>query len=206
MQIESLDLAKKSKSSFEVSEEVFGVPYREALIHQVVVAYQAGARAGTKKQKTRAEVSGGGAKPWKQKGSGRARAGTTRGPIWRKGGVTFAATPQNHTQKVNKKMYRLAIKSILSELLRSGRLVVVDQLAVADAKTKAAVALLKNLGADKRVLLVPDEITESLYLAVRNLHQVGLSDVVSLDPVSLVGFDKVVMTTNAVRQLEEQFV
>jgi large subunit ribosomal protein L4 len=206
MQIESLDLAKKSKSALEVSEEVFGVPYREALIHQVVVAYQAGARAGTRRQKTRAEVSGGGSKPWKQKGSGRARAGTTRGPIWRKGGVTFAARPQDHSQKVNKKMYRLAIKSILSELLRSGRLVVVNQLDVAEPKTKAAVALLNSIGADKRVLLVPDEITESLYLAVRNLYQVGLADVISLDPVSLVGFDKIVMTTNAVRQLEEQLV
>ncbi|MCD6047586.1 MAG: ribosomal protein [Gammaproteobacteria bacterium] len=206
MQIESLDLAKKSKSAIEVSEEVFGVPYREALIHQVVVAYQAGARAGTRRQKTRAEVSGGGSKPWKQKGSGRARAGTTRGPIWRKGGVTFAARPQDHSQKVNKKMYRLAIKSILSELVRSGRLVVVNQLDVAEPKTKAAIALLNSIGADKRVLLVPDEITESLYLAVRNLYQVGLADVISLDPVSLVGFDKVVMTTNAVRQLEEQLV
>jgi len=205
MQVESLSLAGEKKTALEVSDAVFGIPYREALVHQVVVAYQAGARAGTRRQKTRAEVSGGGAKPWKQKGSGRARAGTTRGPIWRKGGVTFAARPQDHSQKVNKKMYRLAMKSILSELLRTGRLVIVDSLTVDEPKTKAALALLKKVEAN-RVLLIPDEITESLYLAVRNLFYVGLCDVESLDPVSLVGFDKVVITANAVRKLEEQYV
>lgn len=203
MQIEALDLANKSKAPFEVSEEVFGVPYREALIHQVVIAYQANARAGTKKQKTRAEVSGGGIKPWKQKGTGRARAGSIRSPLWRKGGRIFAAKPQDHSQKVNKKMYQFAMKSILSELLRSGRLMVVNAIHVQEPKTKSAVALLNTLGVEK-ALLIPDEITESLYLAVRNLHQVGLTDVRSVDPVTLVGFDKIVMTTNAIRQLEEQ--
>ncbi len=205
MQIESLNLENKSKSFVEVSDEVFDTPYREALIHQVVVAYQAGGRAGTKKQKTRAEVSGGGTKPWKQKGTGRARAGTIRSPLWRKGGKVFAARPQDHRQKVNKKMYKLALKSIVSELLRSGRLIVVDALNIPEPKTKAAVALLNHLGVE-RALLIPEEITESMYLAVRNLHHVGLTDVVSIDPVTLVGFDKVVMTSGALRQLQEQLV
>lgn len=205
MQIESLNIISKTQAPFEVSEEVFGVKYNEALIHQVVVAYQAAGRAGTKAQKTRAEVSGGGAKPFKQKGTGRARAGTTRGPIWRTGGVTFAARPRDYSQKVNKKMYRLAIKSIISDLLRSGRLIVVDQIEVESAKTKSALALLASLNV-KKVLLVSEQITESLYLAVRNLYYVGLCDVRSLDPVSLIGFDHIVMTTESVRQLEEQLV
>lgn len=205
MQIESLNILNKTHTPFEVSDDVFGVKYNQALIHQVVVAYQAAGRAGTKAQKTRAEVSGGGAKPFKQKGTGRARAGTTRGPIWRTGGVTFAARPRDYSQKVNKKMYRLAIKSILSDLLRSGRLIIVDQIEVGSAKTKSALALLTALNV-KKVLLVSEQITESLYLAVRNLHYVGLCDVRSLDPVSLIGFDHIIMTTESVRQLEEQLV
>jgi large subunit ribosomal protein L4 len=205
MQIESFDIQSKSTAPFEVSDEIFTVKYNEALIHQIVVAYQAAARAGTKKQKTRAEVSGGGAKPWKQKGTGRARAGTTRGPIWRKGGVTFAAVPRDHSQKVNKKMYRLAIKSILSELVRSGRLLVVDNLSVEHAKTKSALALLDilNLRNAKNILFITDDITEQLYFAVRNLYHIGLSDVRSIDPVSLIRYEKIVMTTQSVRQFEE---
>jgi large subunit ribosomal protein L4 len=205
MQIESLNIQNKTNTPFEISEEVFGVKYNKALIHQVVVAYQAAARAGTKAQKTRAEVSGGGAKPFKQKGTGRARAGTTRGPIWRTGGVTFAARPRDYSQKVNKKMYRLAIKSIISDLLRSGRLIIVDQIDVESAKTKSALVLLSALNV-KKVLLVSENITEALYLAVRNLYYVGLCDVRSLDPVSLIGYDHIVMTTESVRQLEEQLV
>ncbi len=205
MQVQSLNLDNKKATSFEVMDDFFNAPYRESLIHQVVTAYQAGARAGTKQQKTRAEVRGGGAKPWKQKGSGRARAGTTRGPIWRKGGVTFAARPQDHSQKVNKKMYRVAIQSIVSELLRTGRLMIVDKIDVSEPKTKAALALLANFDS-RNVLLIPEEITESLYLAVRNLHQVGLCDVYSIDPVSLVRFEKIIMTPESIRQLQEQFV
>jgi large subunit ribosomal protein L4 len=202
MQVELIELKSKTISKLELSDAVFSYPYNEALIHQVVVAYQAAARAGTRKQKTRAEVSGGGIKPWRQKGTGRARAGTTRSPIWRKGGVTFAARPQDFSQKVNKKMYRAALKSILSELLRLKRLIIVDQLEVDQAKTKSGLNLLAKLEI-KNSLLVTNEITEELYLAVRNLFYVGLCDAQSIDPVSLIGFDKVVMTTDAIRQIEE---
>ena len=205
MQIESLNLSNNTSAPFEISDEVFGVKYYQDVIHQVVVAYQAAARAGTKAQKTRAEVSGGGAKPFKQKGTGRARAGTTRGPIWRKGGVTFAAKPRDYSQKVNKKVYRLAIKSILSELVRSKRLIVVDELQISEPKTKAALGLLKIFDV-KKPLLVSEDISETLYLAVRNLYYVGLCDARSLDPVSLIDFEKVIMTTATVRQLEEQLL
>lgn len=202
MQVELIELENRATSQLELSDAVFAFPYKEALIHQVVVAFQAAARQGSVKQKTRAEVSGGGIKPWRQKGTGRARAGTTRGPIWRKGGVTFAARPQDYSQKVNKKMYRGAMKSILSELLRSKRMMVVDQLAVAEAKTKAGLALLKQLEA-KNTLLISHDITEELFLAVRNLFHVGLCDPQSIDPVSLIGFDKVVITAEAIRQIDE---
>ncbi|MFB0999945.1 MAG: 50S ribosomal protein L4, partial [Colwellia sp.] len=170
--------------------------------HQVVVAYAAGARQGTRAQKTRSEVSGGGAKPWRQKGTGRARAGTSRGPIWRSGGVTFAAKPQDHSQKVNRKMYRGAIKSILSELVRQDRLVVVENFTVETPKTKELVAKLNGLEL-KDVLIITPEADEILFLSARNFYNVEVRDVDGIDPVSLVGFEKVLMTASAVKQIEE---
>jgi large subunit ribosomal protein L4 len=193
---------KDASGALEVSETTFGLEFNEALVHQVVVAYAAGARAGTRAQKTRSEVSGGGAKPWRQKGTGRARAGTTRGPIWRSGGVTFAAKPQDHSQKVNRKMYRGAIKSILSELVRQERLIVVENFAVETPKTKELVAKLNGLEL-KDVLIITPEVDENLFLSARNLYKVDVRDVDGIDPVSLVGFEKVLMTATAVKQLEE---
>ena len=193
---------KDATGALEVSEATFGLEFNEALVHQVVVAYAAGARQGTRAQKTRSEVSGGGAKPWRQKGTGRARAGTTRGPIWRSGGVTFAAKPQDHSQKVNRKMYRGAIKSILSELVRQDRLVVVENFTVETPKTKELVAKLNGLEL-KDVLIVTPGLDENLFLSARNLYKVDVRDVDGIDPVSLVGFEKVLMTATAVKQLEE---
>ncbi|TWX52428.1 50S ribosomal protein L4 [Colwellia hornerae] len=193
---------KDAAGALEVSEATFGLEFNEALVHQVVVAYAAGARQGTRAQKTRSEVSGGGAKPWRQKGTGRARAGTSRGPIWRSGGVTFAAKPQDHSQKVNRKMYRGAIKSILSELIRQDRLVVVENFTVETPKTKELVAKLNGLEL-KDVLIITPEVDENLFLSARNLYKVDVRDVDGIDPVSLVGFEKVLMTATAVKQLEE---
>jgi len=193
---------KDAGNALEVSEATFGRDFNEALVHQVVVAYAAGARQGTRKQKTRSEVSGGGAKPWKQKGTGRARAGTIRSPIWRSGGVTFAARPQDHSQKVNRKMYRAALQSIFSELVRQDRLIVVENFAVETPKTKELVAKLKALDL-KDVLIVTEEVEENLFLAARNLYKVDVRDVAGIDPVSLVGFDKIVVTAAAVKQIEE---
>ncbi|MDG2393746.1 MAG: 50S ribosomal protein L4 [Thalassotalea sp.] len=198
-----MELALKDASgALEVSEATFGLEFNEALVHQVVVAYAAGARAGTRAQKTRSEVSGGGAKPWRQKGTGRARAGTSRGPIWRSGGVTFAARPQDHSQKVNRKMYRGAIQSILSELVRQERLVVVENFTVETPKTKELVSKLKGLEL-KDVLIVTSEVDENLFLSARNLYKVDVRDVAGIDPVSLVGFEKVLVTADAVKQIEE---
>ncbi|PIP78816.1 MAG: 50S ribosomal protein L4 [Gammaproteobacteria bacterium CG22_combo_CG10-13_8_21_14_all_40_8] len=191
-----------TKGAMSVSEAAFGRDYNEALVHQVVVAYMAGARAGTRAQKTRTEVSGGGIKPWKQKGTGRARAGSSRSPIWRTGGVTFAAKPQDHSQKVNRKMYRGAIASILSELVRQQRLVVVENFTVDTPKTKNLVAKLEAMGLTD-VLIVSHEVDENLFLASRNLYHVDVRDVSGIDPVSLVGFKKVMMTADAIKQLEE---
>ncbi|EGQ96144.1 50S ribosomal protein L4 [Vibrio paracholerae HE-16] len=192
----------KGANALTVSETTFGREFNEALVHQVVVAYAAGARQGTRAQKTRSEVSGGGAKPWRQKGTGRARAGTIRSPIWRTGGVTFAAKPQDHSQKVNKKMYRGAMKSILSELVRQERLIVVENFSVEAPKTKALVAKLKELELND-VLIVTGEVDENLFLAARNLYKVDVRDVTGIDPVSLIAFDKVLMTAAAVKQVEE---
>jgi large subunit ribosomal protein L4 len=188
--------------AIKVSEAAFGREFNEALVHQVVVAYLAGARAGTRAQKTRAEVSGGGAKPWRQKGTGRARAGTTRSPLWRHGGVTFAARPQDHSQKVNKKMYRGAMQSILSELIRQERMIVVESFALNEPKTRDLVAKLKELALEN-VLVITESVDENLYLAARNLHSVDIRDVIGLDPVSLVHFEKVLITVAALKQLEE---
>lgn len=199
-----MELMVKGANALTVSETTFGREFNEALVHQVVVAYAAGARQGTRAQKTRSEVSGGGAKPWRQKGTGRARAGTIRSPIWRTGGVTFAAKPQDHSQKVNKKMYRGAMKSILSELVRQERLIVVENFSVEAPKTKALalVAKLKELELND-VLIVTGEVDENLFLAARNLYKVDVRDVTGIDPVSLIAFDKVLMTAAAVKQVEE---
>ena len=193
---------KDAQSALQVSETTFGREFNEALVHQVVVAYAAAARQGTRAQKTRSEVSGGGKKPWRQKGTGRARAGTIRSPIWRGGGVTFAAKPQDHSQKVNRKMYRGAIQSILSELVRQERLVVVEKFGVEAPKTKELLTKLQALDL-KDVLIVTPEVEENLFLAARNLYKVDVRDVAGLDPVSLIAFDKVLITADAVKQIEE---
>jgi large subunit ribosomal protein L4 len=185
-----------------VSEVTFAREYNESLVHQVVTAYLAGGRQGTRAQKSRSDVAGGGKKPWRQKGTGRARAGTIRSPLWRSGGVTFAAGPQDHSQKVNKKMYRAAMRSILSELARTDRLLVVDGFDVAQPKTKLLVQQLKALNVDN-VLIIASEVDQNLYLAARNLHQVDVRDVDGVDPVSLVAFDKVMVTVDAVKKFEE---
>jgi len=185
-----------------VSDVAFAREYNEDLVHQVVVAYLAGARQGTRAQKTRSEVSGGGKKPWRQKGTGRARAGTTRSPIWRSGGVTFAAKPQDHTQKVNRKMYRAAMQSIMSELARQDRLMVVESPDLEAPKTKLLVQQLGAFGVDN-VLIVSAEVNENLYLAARNLHKVDVRDVEGIDPLSLIGHEKVIVTVDAVKKLEE---
>ena len=193
---------KDAISALEVSEATFGRDCNEALVHQVVVAFGAGARQGSRAQKTRSEVRGGGAKPWRQKGTGRARAGTIRSPIWRSGGVTFAAKPQDHSQKVNKKMYRGAIQSILSELVRQERLIVVEKFEVETPKTKELISKLKEFEL-KDVLIVTSEVDENLFLSARNLYKVDVRDVQGIDPVSLIAFEKVLMTADAVKQLEE---
>ncbi|MAC33352.1 MAG: 50S ribosomal protein L4 [Haliea sp.] len=185
-----------------VSEATFGREFNEDLVHQVVTAYLAGGRQGTRAQKTRSEVSGGGKKPWRQKGSGRARAGTIRSPLWRSGGVTFAARPQDHGQKVNRKMYRAAIRSIMSELARQDRLLVVEGVDVEAPKTKLLAQQLGEYGLES-VLIVTSEVGENLYLAARNLHKVDVRDVEGVDPVSLIAHDKVMVTVDAVKKFEE---
>jgi len=185
-----------------VSDTAFAREYNEDLVHQVVTAFLAGARQGTRAQKNRAAVSGGGKKPWRQKGTGRARAGTTRSPIWRSGGVTFAAQPQDHSQKVNRKMYRAAMQSIMSELARQDRLMVVESLSLEAPKTKLLAQQLGAFGVDN-VLIVSAEIDENLYLAARNLHKVDVRDVAGIDPLSLIGHDKVIVTVDAVKKIEE---
>lgn len=191
-----------AEKAVEVSEVAFGREFNEALVHQVVVAYLAGARQGTRAQKTRSEVAGGGRKPWRQKGTGRARAGSIRSPIWRGGGTTFAAKPQDHSQKVNRKMYRGAMRSILSELVRQDRLVVVESLELEAPKTKALVARLGELGLGS-ALLVTENVDENLYLSARNLKDVDVRDVAATDPVSLISFEKVVVTVGALKKFEE---
>lgn len=201
MQLNLAGSSGKSKT-VEVSDQVFAHAFNEPLIHQVVTAQLARERSGTHAQKNRSAVRGGGKKPWKQKGSGRARAGTSRSPIWRKGGVTFAAQPQDYSQKVNKKMYKGAVRSILSELIRQERLLVVDSLTVEKPKARDLIVRLKELNAEN-VLLITDSIDENLYLAARNLYNVGIVDVPAADPVSLIGFDKVLITVPALKQFEE---
>jgi large subunit ribosomal protein L4 len=198
-----MDLNVQGGSPIQVSEAVFGAEFKEPLVHQVVTAFMAAARAGTKAQKSRSDVSGGGAKPWRQKGTGRARAGTVRSPLFRTGGVTFAAQPRSYEQKVNRKMYRGALRSILSELVRQERLVVVESFAVDGPKTKDLVGKLRDLGLDD-VLILVEALEDNLALAARNLYHVDVRPVSEADPVSLVGFGKVLITAGALKQLEER--
>ena len=191
-----------SKKGVEVSATTFGRDFNEALVHQVITAYLAGARAGTRAQKTRAEVRGGGAKPWKQKGTGRARAGTIRSPIWRGGGKVFAAVPQDHSQKVNKKMYRGAMQAILSELVRQNRLIVVEDLGMERPKTRDLLSKLQSFGLEQ-ALIVTAEWDPNLFLSARNVPGVSVQLAPNIDPLSLIKFEKVVMTVDAVRKLEE---
>ena len=197
-----MQLAVAGGKEIKVSDATFGRDFSEALVHQVVTAYLAGARGGTKAQKNRSAVRGGGKKPWRQKGTGRARAGTIRSPIWRGGGATFAATPRDHSQKVNRKMYRGALQSILSELVRQERLVVVESLDIAEPKTRELLARLGDLNFD-RGLIIADEPNENTYLAARNLPGIYVLDVAGIDPVSLVGADRVIMTVGAVEKIQE---
>ena len=191
-----------SKETIAVSDAVFGLEFKESLVHQLVTAYMAAGRAGTKAQKNRSAVSGGGAKPWRQKGTGRARAGTIRSPIWRSGGVTFAAQPRDYTQKVNRKMYRSGIRSILSELARQDRLVVVEDITVDAPKTKQLLGKLADLGVSK-TLIVTETGDEKLYLSARNIPHVEVSDVAGLNPVNLLRYEHVVVTVGAIRAIEE---
>jgi len=197
-----MELQVANGGAVTVNDTVFGRDFNEGLVHQAIVAYMAASRAGTKAQKNRSDVSGGGSKPFKQKGSGRARAGTTRGPLWRTGGVTFAARPRSYDQKLNKKMYRAAIRSILSELVRQERLVVVSSLSLSDSKTKSMVAKLKEFGTND-VLLVSDVDDVNVLLASRNIPYCEVATTAELNPVSLVGHEKVVMTQSAIEKVQE---
>ena len=198
-----MKLKLQDKGSVDVLDSAFGVDYNEALVHQVVTAYLAGSRAGTKAQKNRAAVRGGGTKPWRQKGTGRARAGTIRSPIWVGGGRAFAAQPRDHDQKVNKKMYRAALRSMLSELVRQDRLVIVNELTLEAPKTRLLAAKLKELDLDS-VLILNEAFDENVFLAARNLPNVGICDVASMDPVVLIRFEKVLVTLPALKLIEER--
>ena len=196
-----MNLNTVSGSAVELSEVAFGREFNEALVHQVVTAYLAGGRQGSKAQKSRGEVSGGGKKPFRQKGTGRARAGSIRSPIWVGGGKTFAARPQDWSQKVNRKMYRGAMQCILAELVRQDRLVLVEEFSVEAPKTKELLAKLNDLNAT-RALIVTDAVDENLYLAARNIPHVDVVDAAAIDPVSLIAFDKVVMSVAAAKKIE----
>ncbi len=195
---------KASSKKVEVSDDAFARDYNEGLVHQIVTAYLAGARSGTRGHKNRSDVRGGGAKPYRQKGTGRARAGTIRSPLWRSGGVTFAAKNQDWSQKINKKQYRAGMRSILSELVRQERMMVVDKLELAEPKTRLLVEQLGKLGLDS-VMIIVNEMDQNLFLAARNLHKIGLSEAGVIDPVNLVRFDKVLVTVDALKKLEEMF-
>ena len=197
-----MELAVAGGSAIKVSNATFGRDYSEALVHQVVTAYLAGGRAGTRAQKTRSDVRGGGKRPWRQKGTGRARAGTIRSPLWRGGGIHFAARPQNHSQKVNRKMYRGALQAILSELVRQDRLVVLDSFELSAPKTSELLEKLGKLDFEKGLIVTP-EVNGDLFLATRNVPGVYALDVAGLDPISLVAADKVIMTVDAVKKIEE---
>ncbi|HEX2549839.1 MAG TPA: 50S ribosomal protein L4 [Gammaproteobacteria bacterium] len=192
----------KSKK-LEIADTIFACDFNEPLVHQVVTAYLAAGRSGNHAQKTRSEVRGGGIKPWRQKGTGRARAGTIRSPIWRKGGVTFAAKPTSYAQKVNKKMYRGALRSIFSELIRADRFTLVESLTLDSHKTKDFLKKLDTLKITESVLIITDSVEQNLYLAARNLPTVQIRDVAAIDPASLVGAERVLMTVDALKKVEE---
>lgn len=198
-----MKLKMQGSGSVDVADSAFGAEFNEALVHQVVTAFLAGGRAGTKAQKNRAQVAGGGAKPWRQKGTGRARAGTIRSPIWVGGGRAFAARPSNHDQKVNRKMYRAALRSVFSELVRQDRLVVTESIEMDAPKTRQLVEKLRKLDLDN-VLIVNEAFDEKLYLSARNLKHVGICDAASIDPVVLMRFDKVLVTLPALKLIEER--
>lgn len=198
-----MKLKLAGSGSVEVAETAFGVEFNEALVHQVVNAYLAGARAGTKAQKNRSAVRGGGIKPWRQKGTGRARAGTIRSPIWVGGGRAFAAKPRDHGQKVNKKMYRSALRSVFSELARQERLVVVERLSLEAPKTRLLAEQLERMGLSD-VLILNEAFDENLFLAARNLPHVGVCDVASVDPLVLIRFDKLLLTLPALKRIEQR--
>ena len=199
-----MDLAiHNSKKKVSVSDDAFGASFNETLVHQLVVSYMASARSGTKAQKTRSQVRGGGAKPWRQKGTGRARAGTIRSPLWRSGGVTFAATPRDYSKKLNKKMYRVGMRSLVSELVRQERLIVIDKLGVTEPKTKQMQTRLNELGVNDALVLT-DGLDSAVYLAARNLPGVQVMDIAIVDPVSLVGSEHVVIDEAALKKLEER--
>ena len=197
-----MNLKNTDGKAVELDDAIFAKEYNETLVHQAVVAYMAAGRAGTKAQKTRSDVSGGGAKPWRQKGTGRARAGTSRGPLWRKGGVTFAARPRDYSKKLNKKMYRSAMCSIFSELVRSESLIIVDSFGVKEPKTKAMIAELSKLDVSN-VLLISDEEDKNITLSARNIPNCEALTVSKLNPVSLVNHDKVVISSAAVKKVQE---
>lgn len=201
LQIPALN-EQDSSGGLEVAEAIFGCPFNETLVHQLVTRYLAGSRAGTKAQKTRSDVSGGGAKPWRQKGTGRARSGTTRSPVWRTGGVAFAARPRSYEQKLNKKMFRVGVRSILSELLRQERLVICSDISPSSPKTKNLSERLKSINA-KRILIIVDSVDENLALASRNIPYVEVIEAINLSPVLLISADKVIATPDALKKIEE---
>lgn len=203
MKIKIQGEGQDQRSSVDVADSAFGAEFNAPLVHQVVTAFLAGGRAGTQAQKTRAEVRGGGVKPWQQKGTGRARAGTIRSPIWVGGGKAFAAKPRDHSQKVNRKMYRGALKSVLSELVRQDRLVVTESLAMEAPKTRELAGKLKELGL-RNVLIVNEAFDEKVFLSARNLPDVGICDASSIDPVVLMRFEKVLITLPALKLIEER--
>ena len=193
----------QSKKKVSVSEDAFGADFNETLVHQLVVSYMSGARAGTKAQKNRSAASGGGAKPWRQKGTGRARAGTIRSPIWRSGGVTFAASPRDYSKKLNKKMYRVGMRSLVSELVRQNRLILISELGVTEAKTKSMQARLTELGINDALILT-DGLDSAVYLAARNIPNIQVMDVAIVDPLSLVSQQHVIIDATALKKLEER--
>jgi len=201
MQVPAIN-EQDSSGSLDVAEAIFGQSFNETLVHQLVVKYLAGARAGTKAQKTRSDVSGGGSKPWRQKGTGRARSGTTRSPVWRTGGVAFAARPRSYDQKLNKKMFRVGVRSILSELLRQGRLVVSNDIFPSSPKTKELNSKIKDVDG-KRILIIVENVDANLALASRNIPYVEVIEAINLSPVLLVSADKVIATSGALKRIEE---
>lgn len=200
-----MELQVQGEDKIKVSDKTFGCEFKEGLVHQVVTAYLAGGRAGTKAQKTRSDVRGGGAKPWRQKGTGRARAGTIRSPIWRSGGVAFAAKPRDYSQKVNKKMYRCALASILSELVRQNRMIVVDNLKLKMPKTQELVKVLQKLKVEKGLIII-DNDDLNINLAARNTPHLKVCDAGRVDPVNLVAAEKIVITVAAIKKLEERLL